>query len=386
LLILTWVFKTTNLNAVTPTWTAAGNGIPDVPVSAFAVDPANSNNLYAGTDIGVYGSTDGGANWLPLNNGQLPRVAVFDMAIQPTSRTLRIATHGRGIWEYNLLTNKSIADYDGDGRTDVSVFRPSTGTWYLNRSLSGFGAINWGISTDTLIPGDYDGDGKADYAIFRPVDTPGISDFYVLNSNGFTFNGYSHGLTTDLPVAGDFDADGKNDIVVFRPSTGTWYLWETTTQTTRSAQFGSTGDVPMAMDNDGDGKANLAVFRPSTNTWYIAKPTGTPAQNFDAVQWGLSGDILVPADYDGDGKADVAVFRPSNGTWYTRRSSDNGVTFTQFGASGDVPVPGDYDGDGKADTAVFRSGDWYLNRTTSGFAAQTFGVATDKPIPAAYHP
>jgi photosystem II stability/assembly factor-like uncharacterized protein len=95
------VWKTTNLNAGIPIWNAVGNGIPDVPVNAFVVNPANQNHLYAGTDIGVYRSTDGGMSWTPFSNG-LPRVAVFDMAIQPVFQILRIATHGRGIWEISL--------------------------------------------------------------------------------------------------------------------------------------------------------------------------------------------------------------------------------------------------------------------------------------------
>jgi photosystem II stability/assembly factor-like uncharacterized protein len=99
------VWKTTNLTVVygAPTWNAAGAGIPDVPVNAFVVNPANANQLYAGTDIGVYRSTDGGASWTPFSNG-LPRVAVFDMAIQPGFNVLRIATHGRGIWEISVPT------------------------------------------------------------------------------------------------------------------------------------------------------------------------------------------------------------------------------------------------------------------------------------------
>ena len=99
------IFKTTNLNNATPTWTPAGNGIPDVPVSAFVVDPQDSNRLYAGTDIGVYQSTDGGANWTPFGSG-LPRVAVFDAEINNVQRILRIATHGRGIYEIDIPGQK----------------------------------------------------------------------------------------------------------------------------------------------------------------------------------------------------------------------------------------------------------------------------------------
>jgi hypothetical protein len=72
-----------------------------VPINAFVVDPLHSNDLYAGTDIGVYVSSDGGLNWSPMGTG-LPRVAVFDMAVT-AGGLLRIATHGRGMWEIPLL-------------------------------------------------------------------------------------------------------------------------------------------------------------------------------------------------------------------------------------------------------------------------------------------
>ena len=91
------VWKITNLGS-TPTITPVNSGLPDVPVNAFVVDPASSTNLFAGTDIGVFNSTDGGGTWNAYGTG-LPVVAVFDMAIQKTTRTLRVATHGRGMWE-----------------------------------------------------------------------------------------------------------------------------------------------------------------------------------------------------------------------------------------------------------------------------------------------
>jgi len=91
------IWKTTNLTSGA-TWASASSGLPDVPVNAFVIDPANTSSVYAGTDIGVFYSSDGGNSWNPFGTG-LPRVAVFDMGIQPTSRILRIATHGRGLWE-----------------------------------------------------------------------------------------------------------------------------------------------------------------------------------------------------------------------------------------------------------------------------------------------
>ena len=95
------VWKTSNLNATPPTWTSAtGTGataLPLIPVNAFLVDPANAKILYAGTDIGMYVSTDEGVSWNPFGMG-LPRVAVFGIA-KASNGTIRIATHGRGMWE-----------------------------------------------------------------------------------------------------------------------------------------------------------------------------------------------------------------------------------------------------------------------------------------------
>jgi hypothetical protein len=280
----------------------------------------------------------------------------------------------------------SRADFDGDGKTDLSIFRPSEGNWYLNRSTAGFTVLNWGISTDTLVPGDYDGDGKADVAVFRPSNTIGVTDFYILNSGTMTYSGAEWGVVGDIPVSGNFDGDTKDDIAVWRPSSGTWYVLNSSNGSNTIEPFGLNGDVPVSMNTDNDNKTNLAVFRPSNNTWYVARNTGSPATNFDAFPFGAAGDKLIPADYDDDNKTDIAVYRPSTGQWVIRKSSDSTTTFTTFGISTDIPVPGDYDGDGQDDIAVYRSGTWYINRSTSGMLTQAFGTGTDIAIPKAYIP
>lgn len=111
----------------------AGNGIPEVPVNALAYDPANSQHVYAGTGIGVFISQDGGLNWTPFGSG-LPRVAVFDMAIQNANRILRIATHGRGFWEIALLAPTATTGNISGTITDVNGVPVAGTTIILNGS------------------------------------------------------------------------------------------------------------------------------------------------------------------------------------------------------------------------------------------------------------
>jgi hypothetical protein len=271
-----------------------------------------------------------------------------------------------------LVSNDARADFDGDGRTDLSVFRPSEGNWYVNGSTVGFGALNWGIATDTLAPGDYDGDSKEDFAVFRPSADSADPDFYMLNSNGFVFTGVSWGVAGDVPTIADFDDDGKADVGVYRASDSVWYILNSGGGNTIVTNSGTT---PVPADYDGDGNADIINF--TNGAW-----SGSLSGGGGLAPFGQAGDIPVAGDYDGDGKDDVAVFRPADGTWYVRRSIDSQVTTTQFGNSTDIPVPGDYDGDGKEDFAVYRNGQWWLNRTTAGVTVFSFGVSTDQPIPA----
>jgi hypothetical protein len=278
-------------------------------------------------------------------------------------------------------TVRSPFDFDGDGKTDVSIYRPSNGQWWLLRSSdSQTFAAAFGASTDQIMPGDYTGDGLADIAFWRPS----TGEWFVLRSENGSFYSVPFGLAGDIPVPADYDGDLKTDTAIFRPSTNTWYI-EKSGGGTDIFGFGAAGDKPAVGDYDGDNKADVAIYRPSVGQWWIFRSSDG---NVIVYNFGSSGDRPVQGRYTADNKTDVAFYRPSNGNWFILRSEDNSFYSVPFGAVGDVPVPGDYDGDGRFDTSVFRPSttNWFIERSTAGTLILQFGLSTDIPVPSSFVP
>jgi CSLREA domain-containing protein len=266
------------------------------------------------------------------------------------------------------------ADFDGDARTDMSVYRPSDGTWYWQGSTEGFRAVQFGDADDIPAPGDFDNDNKTDISVFRPSN----GYWYRLNSSDGAFSFVEFGLDGDIPQAGDYDGDGRADQAVFRPSNGTWYWRRSIDDQWAGQQFGQNGDRPVAADYDGDGKYDLAVYR--GGIWY--RVNSSDGSSYGEA-FGVESDVPVAGDYDGDHYDDLAVFRPSEGTWFFQYSGGQ-FTSMHWGRSGDTLVPGDYDGDGRYDLGVFRDGTWYIYGTSTNIDPYPFGLPGDLPIPNMY--
>ena len=276
------------------------------------------------------------------------------------------------------------SDFDGDGKSDVSVFRPSDRNWYFRDSATYANRVFpvFGASGDVLVPGDYDGDHKTDVAVFRP--NTGV--WYIVQSATSTLRQTAWGQVGDIPVPADYDGDGKLDLAVYR--LGVWYVLKSFDGSTRVVSWGTATDVPQRGHFTGASGADFTIYRTSENNWYILNNAGSASS---VVILGAAGDAPVAADYDGDGTTDAAVFRDSTGNWYALLSTTGSVIGTHWGQTGDTPVPGDYDGDSRADVAIWRSstGTWYIqNSGTSVSGGQlsfdNWGQSGDVPTPLTY--
>ena len=214
----------------------------------FSSNRLGSNNLFVSTRASVSAAWNTPANVGSLNLAGSVATQPF---LSPDGTTLYFTSNRPGGFGsadlYSAVrvnvNRSSTADFDGDGRSDLSVFRPSDGTWYIMQSSNNaFRAQQFGTNGDKIVPGDYDGDGRTDLAVFRQVSTSGV--WYILQSSDNGFRAVQWGLATDKPTPGDYDGDGRTDVAVYRG--GFWHILQSSNGQFASQQFGASSDIPIA--------------------------------------------------------------------------------------------------------------------------------------------
>src|SRR4029453_19157907 len=144
----------------------------------------------------------------------------------------------------------------------------------------------FGSAGDKPVAADYDGDSKADVAIFRPIGGWGGAEWGILRSSGGVYP-TPFGNSADRTVQGDWTGDGKTDIAIWRPSTGQWFILRSEDSSFYGFPFGTNGDLPVPGDYDGDGRFDAAVFRQPGAQWFISRSSGGTT----ILGFGIAGDV-----------------------------------------------------------------------------------------------
>jgi len=354
---------------------AVASGTNRVTLNWAPVGNATSYTVKRGTSPGTEIAIAGGIAGTSYNDNGVTTNTTYYYVV--TASNLGGSSPNSNEVSVRVSNFAVMSDFGGDRQSDVAIFRPSTGQWFIRQSDTlTVTTLIWGGGADKPVPGDYDGDHRIDVAVFRPS----TGQWFVRLSSTFATITLVWGGGTDIPVQGDYDGDGITDIAIFRPTTGQWFVRPSTNFVPITLVWGGGTDIPVHGDYDGDGKIDIAVFRPSTGQWFVR-----PSSTFVPVTlvWGGGADKPVSGDYDGDGKTDIAIFRPSTGQWFVRPSTTFVPVTLVWGGGSDIPVPGDYDGDGQMDIAIFRpsTGEWYVRRS-SNFTTLLFiwGGVGDIPI------
>ncbi|MEK8022642.1 MAG: NosD domain-containing protein, partial [Candidatus Hydrogenedentota bacterium] len=246
--------------------------IPSVPVRGFAVWARNSDSIYAGTDIGVYASTDSGKNWSPTNDGP-SNVSVDELFWQRTD-TLYAATHGRGLWRINVARVVPPSDtaalgpnkwYVNDASTTGDSFTSAAGS----NGNNGLTIATPKLTLSAVIPFLSEGDTVyIDAGTFTPSDTVRIETnaVWILGKDSIStvidFNDSSQSGQKSIY------ASGRNritirDLAVTRAYHGLWFNNADTCVIER-VRTDSHSQGGMNFENGSD--SNLVVHSQATAT------------------------------------------------------------------------------------------------------------------------
>jgi len=313
---------------------------------------------------------------------------------------------GSGIAGFSLQGEEDRAlgfDYNGDGKTDLFLYRPGThaacvgrsngdGTfsqaYYSSQGIGGYQATSFRLKAVAF---DYDGDGRTDLFLYDyPLSSAGVirsnedGTFEAVYVSSTGMAGYPLTSSLDLVIPFDYNGDGKSDLFICRPNRNLACVVRSNGDGTFTRVYyhgGGIGaynltserDRVFAFDYNGDGKSDLFLYRVDSDKACVLRSNGdgsfTTVFNSDSGIAGYSlgslRDVAFPFDYNGDGKSDIFLYRldsgycavavsRGDGTFEQAYYSHSGINGFTMGSERDRVLPFDYNGDGRSDLFMYR--------------------------------
>ena len=288
-----------------------------------------------------------------------------------SSGTVAALSFDCSMWQGPALGINSVVtgDYNGDGRTDMAAYTGTSNKWHVCLSTgSNFQCFYWYSHSggkSEIVSGDFNGDGRTDMA--RYTGANGIWSMCLSTGSGFSCSNWSShtgGVANNLTA--DFNGDGLDDMAAYTGANGTWLVCLSNGAGFSCSYMTShTGGVSKTVigDFNGDGLKDMAGFlgTPGSGTapWKICLSTGI---DFSCSDWtahnaGLQGSV---GDFNGDGRTDLAAYNSSLTQWRMCLSIGTGFTCSMWSGASHDEAQGDYNGDGIDDFAAYTgsSGNW----------------------------
>lgn len=263
---------------------------------------------------------------------------------------------------WGISTDKPLkGKFFGSAKDDLVAYRAGTQSYFYVKQTGGAGTmfIPWGVAGDVAHVARVMTGTRSQVLVFRP--SSGI--WYAYDPTDGRVASLQWGTAGDITFVGNFQGLGTDDVAVFRESDGMLYIRNMAQpDKMRFVRFGAAGDRPVVGDFLGRGHDQIAQFRNSDGNWYIIDLIQGDVR---AEHWGTAGDIPVPARYLSGGRSQIAIYRrgagQSGGTFWIHDLIDGRTASFAWGAGSDVPIALDFDGSGRDQCAIYQaSGQWWI--------------------------
>lgn len=222
---------------------------------------------------------------------------------------------------YNCADVPVAGDWNGDGRTEVGVFRPKPGANVFRlRARSGdVTKVRLGRPGDIPITGDWNGNGRTDVGIWRRM-----SQTFLLRLDSGKERVFAFGKLREIPIAGDWNGDGTFEVGMFSPADHEFRL-RAANGTVRKFSFGGVGSVPLTGDWDGDDRTEVGAYASGSRTWTLREAKGKVRKE----TFGGVGGIPVTGAWGKNGVSRPATWGPKKGVF--KLQSKSGSDTIAFG-------------------------------------------------------